>query len=196
MWKTTFSSGARATEDLLANGDFDVVGDGALDEACVVLDEDGRWHAYARHWETLCEEKRLDLRAHARIKGASTTRDALGGISDVCDLFDDGDGYDDASLDLGGNDLGTRGLDEIWKKGSAAQPAPPLAARVRPRRHRTETSFETRTKTTSTSSPRGVAAPAVLSEEGAGRGRPASDADPDAVVARARQGSSDRKSVV
>ena len=107
-----------------------VIDGGTLDEECVVLDEDGRFDAYKEVWQPFDEEKRLDLRRHARIAGAETARDALQGLEDLTGLFDESDGYDDASLDLGDNELGTRGVDDQPRMKGVGHfvPPPPLPA--------------------------------------------------------------------
>ena len=74
---TTFSSRAVVVDDIALEEPAD---GGTLDEECVVLDEDGRFDAYKEVWQPFDEEKRLDLRRHARIAGAETARDALQGL--------------------------------------------------------------------------------------------------------------------
>ena len=54
------ASRARVTDDLLERGGLDVVSDGALDEECVVLDEDRRWRAYAA-WLPFDEEELITM---------------------------------------------------------------------------------------------------------------------------------------
>ena len=126
---TTFSSRAVVVDDIALEEPAD---GGTLDEECVVLDEDGRFDAYKEVWQPFDEEKRLDLRRHARIAGAETARDALQGLEDLTGLFDESDGYDDASLDLGDNELGTRGVDDQPRMKGVGHfvPPPPLTVFV------------------------------------------------------------------
>ena len=119
---TTFSSRAVVVDDIALEEPAD---GGTLDEECVVLDEDGRFDAYKEVWQPFDEEKRLDLRRHARIAGAETARDALQGLEDLTGLFDESDGYDDASLDLGDNELGTRGVDDQPRMKGVGHFVPP-----------------------------------------------------------------------
>ena len=119
---TTFSSRAVITADVVFEEPED---GGTLDEECVILDEDGRFDAYKDVWQPFDEAKRLDLRRHARIAGAGTAADALQGLKDLASLFDASDGYEDASLDLGENGLGTRGVDDAKRQKGVGHFAPP-----------------------------------------------------------------------
>ncbi|KAH8066153.1 hypothetical protein JL722_567 [Aureococcus anophagefferens] len=109
--KTVYSSrGASIEGDEWDEPSFE---DCALDEAVVIVDDGARYAAYEATWTVLPEEKRLDLQNHGRIGQSETGDGALQGLDDLCTLFDDGDGYDDASIDLGGNRLGTLGVEEV-----------------------------------------------------------------------------------
>lgn len=132
--KTVYSSrGASIEGDEWDEPSFE---DCALDEAVVIVDDGARYAAYEATWTVLPEEKRLDLQNHGRIGQSETGDGALQGLDDLCTLFDDGDGYDDASIDLGGNRLGTLGVEEVagrWRdaRGSGHYcPAPPLTVFV------------------------------------------------------------------
>ncbi|KAH8043805.1 hypothetical protein JL722_15005 [Aureococcus anophagefferens] len=109
--KTVYSSrGASIEGDEWDEPSFE---DCALDETVVIVDDGARYAAYEATWTVLPEEKRLDLQNHGRIGQSETGDGALQGLDDLCTLFDDGDGYDDASIDLGGNRLGTLGVEEV-----------------------------------------------------------------------------------
>ena len=126
--KTTYSSGARYIEAGAWDEEEDVHGDFRLDGECVVIDEESRWLVYSETWTVLPEEKRLDLQNHARIAGAENVESGLQGLDDLCTLFDDGDGYEDASIDLGNNRLGTMGVED----GGVRKRRRPGAARAIP----------------------------------------------------------------
>lgn len=133
--RTTFSSQARVVTTFGDEPEWRAY-EPWPDYETVLTDEGSRWAAYAGTWTVLPEEKRLDLRNHARIAGAGAVEGALQGLDDLCSLFDDGDGYHDASIDLADNQLGTLGVeepDERWKdeRGSGHFcPAPLLTVYV------------------------------------------------------------------
>lgn len=133
--RTTFSSQARCVTTFSNEPEW-LEYEPYPDDACVVTDEGARWAVYAATWTVLPEEKRLDLRHHARIGQAADCDGALQGLDDLCSLFDDGDGYEDASIDLASNALGTLGVEEVspqWsdERGSGHFcPAPPLTVYV------------------------------------------------------------------